>query len=250
MLTSTRRSRISAVAVPTRACGVRFMPLPARLDGMNDSTPDAPPPRNIRRRVFLIGAAVVGGALSIGVYRFYRPRDRLSPPAALRSSAGEAVLTAWIKLGTDGQVTVQVPRQEMGQGIASTLALIVAEEMDADPARVRFEEAPVEALYGNATVLGDGVPFRPDDSSIVARFSRFSQLKLGEALGVQATGGSTSVRDAWRPMREAGAAARAMLLQAAAARFAVPSDALSIQNGVIEHKASGKRATYGELALE
>jgi isoquinoline 1-oxidoreductase beta subunit len=217
---------------------------------MTDATPDAPPPRNIRRRVFLIGAAVVGGALSIGVYRFYRPRDRLRPPAALRSNAGEAVLTAWIRLGTDGQVTVQVPRQEMGQGIASTLALIVAEEMDADPARVRFEEAPVEAVYGNATVLGDGVPFRPDDKGIVARFSRFSQLKLGEALGVQATGGSTSVRDAWRPMREAGATARAMLLQAAAARLAVPTDTLSVRNGVIEHKASGKRATFGELALD
>jgi isoquinoline 1-oxidoreductase beta subunit len=217
---------------------------------MNDTTPPVPAPRNIRRRVFLIGTAVVGAALSVGVYRFYRPRDRLSAPAALRSSAGEAILTAWIKLGTDGQVTVQVPRQEMGQGIASTLALIVAEEMDADPARVRFEEAPVEALYGNATMLGDGVPFRPDDNGIMARFSRFSQSKLGEALGVQATGGSTSVRDAWRPMRQAGAAARAMLLQAAANRFTVTTDALSVQNGAIEHKASGKRATFGELALE
>ncbi|HUL64731.1 MAG TPA: molybdopterin cofactor-binding domain-containing protein [Burkholderiaceae bacterium] len=207
-------------------------------------------PRNKRRRVLLIGAGLVGGALAIGAYRFYRERDRLSPPRALRATASETVLTGWIKLSTDGTVTVQVPRQEMGQGVVSTLALIVAEEMDADPALVRFEEAPVDPFYANATILGDAVPFRAEDMSTLAQMNRVTQFKLGEMLGIQTTGGSTSVRDAWHPMRQAGAAARAMLLQAAAARFGVTRDALTVANGVIEHKASGKRATFGELAVE
>ena len=210
----------------------------------------SPAPRSRRRRIFLIGTGVVAGALAIGVYRFYRPRDRLSPPAALHPGTSDTILTAWIRLGTDGVVTVQMPRQEMGQGIASTLALIVAEEMDADPARVSFEEAPVDATYANATVLGDGVPFRPDDSSVIARVVRVSQFRMGEALGVQVTGGSTSVRDAWGPMRQAGATARAMLLQAAASRFGVGGDTLSVANGVVEHKPSGKRAGFGELAVD
>jgi isoquinoline 1-oxidoreductase beta subunit len=215
---------------------------------MNDTTPAAP--RSKRRRAFLIGAGLFGGALAIGVYRFYRPRDRLAPPGSLHASASETILTAWIRLGSDSVVTVQVPRQEMGQGVASTLALIVAEEMDADPARLRFEQAPIDPTYVNATVLGDGVPFRPDDSGTMARMTRLTQFKLGEVLGVQATGGSTSVRDAWAPLRRAGATARAMLVQAAAARFSVAPETLTVQNGVIEHKQSGKRATFGELALD
>lgn len=207
-------------------------------------------PRSRRRRAFLIGAAIVGGALAIGVYRFYRPRDRLRPPSALGAGTSDTILTAWIRLSPDGTVTVQVPRQEMGQGIVSTLALLAAEEMDADPAQVRFEEAPIDALYANATLLGDGVPFRPDDRGAMAGLVRVTQFRLGEVLGIQGTGGSTSVRDAWHPMRQAGATARAMLVAAAAARFGVAPENLSVANGVIEDKASGKRATFGELALD
>jgi len=147
-------------------------------------------------------------------------------------------------------VTVQVPRQEMGQGIASSLTLLVAEELDADPLKVRFEQAPVAAVYGNATILGDGVPFRPDDTGWMAAFTRLTQFKLGEALGVQATGGSTSLRDAWMPMRKAGAAARAMLMQAAANRLGVAVGTLRTKRGTVEHPPSSRSATYAELAGE
>lgn len=205
-------------------------------------------PKSMARRAFLVTAGVIGGGLAIGAYRLYRPRDRSTPPDALQAGPGEAILTAWVKVAADGRVTVQVPRQEMGQGIVSTLALLVAEEMDADPRAVSFEQAPVDAVYANATVLADNVPFRPDDEGWIAEINRLTQYKIGEALGVQATGGSTSVRDAWGPMRQAGAAARAMLVSAAAARFAVPVDQLSVRESVIEHRASGRRASFGELA--
>jgi isoquinoline 1-oxidoreductase subunit beta len=214
---------------------------------MNGSTGK---PKNKWRRRFLITAGVAGGALAIGVWRFYRERDRLSPPAALKPGDGEAVLTGWLKIGTDGRIVVQVPRQEMGQGITTTLPMLVAEELDADPAMMRFEQAPVDPLYANATMIGDGVPMRPDDDGWLAAIMRHTQYKLGELLGVQATGGSTSVRDAWEPMRRAGAAARAMLIAAAAKRFDVPASECSIDNGRVLHGASGRSAGFGELALD
>lgn len=207
-------------------------------------------PRNKWRRRFLITAGVVGGVLAIGTWRFYGERDHLSPPADLTPDDGEAILTGWLKIDTDGNVIVQVPRQEMGQGITTSLPMLVAEELDADPAQVRFEQALVDPLYANATLLGDGAPVRPDDSGLFAALMRTTQFKLGELLGVQATGGSTSVRDAWPTMRRAGAAARAMLVQAAADRFDVPVAECAVANGVVEHAASGKRARFGELALD
>jgi isoquinoline 1-oxidoreductase subunit beta len=207
-------------------------------------------PANRRRRILLASAGVVGGALTIGAWRFYRERDRLSPPAALEAGDGEAVLTGWLKITTAGRIVVQVPRQEMGQGVTTALPMLIAEELDADLAQVDFEPAPVEPMYANATMIGDGVPLRPDDDGWLAALMRVTQYKLGEVLGVQATGGSTSVRDAWEPMRHAGAAARAMLVQAAAQRFGVQATECSVDNGVVVHVASGRRAGFGELAPE
>jgi isoquinoline 1-oxidoreductase beta subunit len=207
-------------------------------------------PRNKWRRRFLITAGVVGGAMAVGVWRFYRERDHLSPPAGFRPGVGEAVLTAWIRIAPDGAVVVQVPRQEMGQGITTSLPMLVAEELDADLAQVRFEQAPIDPLYANATMLSDGVPFRPDDRGWAAQLMRLTQYKLAETLGIVATGGSTSVRDGWNVMRRAGASARAMLVQAAVNRFGVPAAECTVRAGVVQHAASGKRASFGELALE
>jgi isoquinoline 1-oxidoreductase beta subunit len=207
-------------------------------------------PRSKWRRRFLVTAGVLGGAMAVGLWSLYRTRDRLTPPAGLRAREGEAILTAWIKIATDGRITVEVPRQEMGQGVTTALPMLVAEELDADFKQVRFEQSPVDPVYANATILGDGVPFRSDDTGWIAAIARLTQFKAGESLGIVATGGSTSVRDAWVPMRRAGATARAMLVQAAAQRFDVPPADCIVRNGVIEHSKSGKRATFGELALE
>jgi isoquinoline 1-oxidoreductase subunit beta len=187
---------------------------------------------------------VVGGAL------FYAPRDRLRRPAGFAAPAGSSAFNAWLSVGPDGAVTVFVPRQEMGQGITTALALLVAEELDCDVARLRFEQAPVDAVYANATMLTDGLPFRPDDDGWLPQVLRHTQYKVAELLGVQATGGSTGVRDAWIVMRHAGAAARSQLVAAAAKRWSVAAGECRTEGGRVLHAASNRALGYGELAIE
>jgi len=207
-------------------------------------------PRRPWRRRLLIAAGVAGGTLAVGAGWFYRPRDRLSRPDELPSPPGEPALGAWVRIGADDRVVVLVARQEMGQGVTTTLPMIVAEELDADPAQVRFAEAPVHAVYANATLLEDGAVLRPDDAGWIAEFVRYTQYKAGELLGLQGTGGSTSTRDAWRLLRHAGAAARAMLVEAAARRFGVAASECTVQSGRVRHAPTGREARFGELAAE
>jgi isoquinoline 1-oxidoreductase beta subunit len=206
-------------------------------------------PSPLRRRL-LIGAGLAGGALAVGGWLFYRERDRLRTPKALAVRPGEHAFNAWLKIAPDGTVTVQVPRQEMGQGIASALALLVAEELDCELASLRFEQAPVDPVYANATILADAVPFRPDDKGWLAELARLTQYRFAELLGVQATGGSTGVRDGWLLMRHAGAAARAMLVAAAAKRWGTNPGECRTEAGAVVNALSGRRLRYGELAAE
>lgn len=185
-------------------------------------------PRSPVRRRLLLAAGLSAGAFTLAAWLFYRERDRMRPPAALVPRAGESAFNAWIKIGADGIVLVQVPRQE----------------------QVRFEQAPVDAVYANATMLGDAVPFRPDDRGWLADLARLTQYRAAEVLGLQATGGSSSVRDAWQIMRHAGAAARAMLIGAAAKRWGVEARDCRTEAGAVHHPASNRRLGYGALAAE
>ncbi|MGB3936167.1 MAG: molybdopterin cofactor-binding domain-containing protein, partial [Burkholderiales bacterium] len=194
----------------------------------------AAPKSRLRRRL-LVAAGAAGSALVVGGWLFYRAPDRLRRPAALAEPPGAHALTAWLRIGGDGVVTVMVPRQEMGQGITTALPMLVAEELDCELAQVRFEQAPVDPVYANATMLGDAVPFRPDDHGWLARVARLSQFRLGELLGIQATGGSSSVRDAFPVMRQAGAVARAMLVAAAAKRWNVAPGECTTARGAVLH---------------
>ncbi len=203
---------------------------------------------NKGRRRFLIATGAISGTLAVGTWWFYRQRDRLSAPSNLAAAPGENIYNAWLKITRDDEVIVQVPRQEMGQGVTTALPMLVAEELDADFARVRFEQAPIDEIYANATMLGEGAPFRPDDESWLAALTRLTQFKLGQILGLQGTGGSTSVRDAWEPMRYAGATARAMLLAAAAEQFGVTTAQCRIENGVLSGTNPQQRLRFGELA--
>ncbi len=189
------------------------------------------------RRAFLIGTGVVGGALVLGItlaWRRVANAQSFKPPV----KEGETAFNAWLKILPDSTVVVQVPRQDMGQGIYTTLAMLVAEELDADWSKVRAEQSQVNPVYGNVVAFGDSAP-PPMKSAMMA---------MARVLGIQVTGGSTSVRDGWEPMRTAAASARAMLLGAAAAKWNVPATELTIDKSVIKHAASGKAAAFGEFA--
>lgn len=185
---------------------------------------------NVSRRIFLQAAAAVGGGLIIGceVTPPVTPVKKTgeTPPAdkTAEKPAGPPPSTftanAWVRVAPDGQVTVILDKSEMGQGVETSLAMLVAEELEVDVSKVRVEMAPVDPVYKNAL------------------------------FGFQATGGSTSVRAGWKPLRMAGAAARMMLIGAAARTWKVEESSCRAENGAVIHDASKRRLGYGELVAE
>jgi isoquinoline 1-oxidoreductase beta subunit len=149
------------------------------------------------------------GALVLAVF---------SPAAFSQAAAFEP--NAFVKIGADNVVTVVVKHLEMGQGTYTGLPTLVAEELDADWSQMRVEGAPADA-------------------------KRYRNLFWGEAQG---TGGSTALANSWLQLRQAGAAARVMLVAAAAERWSVPTDEITVTRGIVEHKASNRKASFGELA--
>lgn len=208
---------------------------------------NAPAPKRWGRRIFLVTAAVVGGGMAVGA-GFISNKLSSNKSFRLDAPAGGGSFGAWLTIGKDGQVHVAVANQEMGQGVLSTAALLVAEELDADPALISASHAPVHAVYANPTMMLDGLPFRPDDHGAMASAARWTMDKLLRALGVQATGGSTSTRNTYLALRQAGASARAALVAAAASRLGVDAASLEVSAGKVIHKASGRSLGFGELA--
>ena len=203
-------------------------------------------PARATRRRFLLGGLVAGGALLVG-WGTRPPRQRLHTSEPLPVEQGTVALNGWIAIAPDGTVSVVVPRSEMGQGVHTALPMLVAEELDAPLRSVRIAPAPIDKIFGNLAVLRENLPFHPDERGNVKDGTQWMLGKIGRELGIMFTGGSTSVKDAWRPMREAGAVARAMLVKAAAAGWkAQPAD-LRTEDGFVIHK-DGRRASYGSLA--
>ena len=170
----------------------------------------------VGRREFLKNSAAATGGLVIALHF-----STLAPSeAALAAPASEFVPNAFVRIAPDGGVTVIIGKAEMGQGVYTSLPMILAEELDADWTRVRCEFAPVNPAYNHT------------------------------AFGIQMTGGSTSVWSSFDQFRKAGAVARAMLVQAAAAGWGVAPAACRTENSLVIHDASGRRAAYGDLATK
>ncbi len=201
----------------------------------------------LNRRRFFLGSAAVGSALVVG-WGLLPPRQRLTGSQPLATAAGQQAFNGWLKIGSDDSVTVMVPKSEMGQGVSTSLAMLLADELDADWSRVRTEHPPVDAIYNNLATVVDGLPFHPDDQGWVKRGAGWMTAKTMREVGLMATGGSSSVKDLWLPMREAGASARAMLVGAAAAGWGVPAADCRVAKGVVSHGGSGRSARFGELA--
>lgn len=204
----------------------------------------------MKRRTFLLaGAAAAAGGLVIG-YRAWTDGFK-AEAAALTTGDGGRLIAGWVKIGSDDTVTVYVPHVDMGQGTHTALAMILAEELDADWSKVRTERAPGEKAFANRflaqgwVLQGWRVP-RFLDAPVEATFTEAARF-----INLQITGGSTAVRFTGQGgLRVVGAAARVMLLEAAARRLGVPAVELVTRDGVVTHARSGRTLRYGELAAE
>ena len=205
----------------------------------------------MKRRTWLLGAVGAAGALVVG-WGAMPARSRLGSPGLMLPTEGDIALNGWIKIAADGRVILAMARSEMGQGVHTSLPMMVAEELDVPLTRVSLEQAGSDKIYGNVVMLLGALPFHPSDlqegaKSSTVRFSEWMVGKVARELGVIATGGSSSIADAWGPLRLAAATARASLLGAAATEWSVPLNELVVKDGVVSHR-SGKSAHYGELA--
>lgn len=163
------------------------------------------------RRAFLVGSAVAGGGLVLGFWLWKSRRPRHAVAVGIDSEQ-RLRPNAWLRIAPDGMVTVMVAESEMGQGVLTSMAMIVAEELDVAWSQVRAEIAPSDPEYG----------FR-------------------------VTGGSYSVRGSWDRLRQAGATARTMLVAAAADTWGVPVAECRAEQGTVVHAGSKRRLSYGEL---
>lgn len=199
------------------------------------------------RRAFITTGVLAGGTLILGIA--IRPGNRASKVAGLIAGKGDTVINIWLKISPDNIVTVIIPHAEMGQGVHTTLAMMLADEMDADWSKVRFEEAPANKEYANYAIIkgfaageADFPPFLTDTIDGVF-------LTAVKKMNIQFTVGSGSVRfTGMHAMRVAGAAARSMFLQAASEAWGVPASELIIKNSFISHAASNHSASFAELA--
>ncbi len=196
------------------------------------------------RRTFLIGSAAVAGGVAVGFYMYQKPYPN---PLTGDAATGESVLNPFVKISADSSVTIIVPRAEMGQGVVTTLAALVAEELDVELADVKTEFAPAASVYYNRAMMEEGAPFPAFDNSFLAEMTRDIQGVVAKFLALQATGGSSSIIDAFDRMRTAGAAARAILIAAAADKWQAAAASLKTENGKVVDPALGRSASYGEL---
>ncbi|MCB2181610.1 MAG: xanthine dehydrogenase family protein molybdopterin-binding subunit [Desulfobulbaceae bacterium] len=169
---------------------------------------------NMSRRDFCRTGALLGGGLVLGVYF---PGSRAGANEAAVNSVS-FIPNAFIRISPDDSVTIIVNKSEMGQGVYTSLPMLIAEELELDWQKIGIEPAPVDPAYNHTE------------------------------WGIQGTGGSTSIRTTWEQLRKAGASARVMLEAAAAATWNVSPQSCRAENGYVVHKGGSKRLSFGQLA--
>lgn len=204
----------------------------------------------MKRRGWLLGTTAAA-ALVVG-WGFVPQRSRVGVGPMMLPGEGDVALNGWIKINPDGSVVLAMPRSEMGQGVHTALPMLAAEELDVPLSAMRIEQAGADAIYGNVAMLLGGLPFHPaeeeqEDGFGRVKASRWLVGKVARELGINATGGSSSVADAWEVVRLAAATARASLVGAASLQWKLPVEELSVSEGTVSH-SSGRSASYGELA--
>ncbi len=200
--------------------------------------------KKIARRTFLFGSAAVAGGVVFGYYKYKKPYEN---PLTARLSEGEVALNPYVRIDQSG-ITIITPRAEMGQGVHTTLAALVAEELDVAIDAVTTEHGPASSAYFNAAAFEEAAGYRTTDDSRMANTLRAAPRIPAKFLGMQLTGGSSSIVDAFEKMRLAGAAAKVVLLEAAARKLGKNPSELTTENGAVI-SPDGKRLPYTELAM-
>ena len=199
------------------------------------------------RRGFITAAVVGTSALVIGVA--LRPGNRAPGLAKYVAGDNEYLVNAWVKIDTDNRVTAIIPQCEMGQGAQTALTQMLADELDVGWDQVSFIEAPAEDAYAN-WALGKG--YTLGDTKIPALLVGSvdgALFHVANAMHLQITGGSLSVRaTGMYGLRVAGAAARQMLKEAAAEAWGVPAGEITTSNATLYHQSSGKQVPYSAFA--
>ena len=200
----------------------------------------------LTRRAFLTAGLIVGGGLIVGVA--IRPGHRTPKLAKFMQKNDEVLVNAWVKLLPDNSVTVIVSHAEMGQGAQSALAIMLADEMDVDWDSVTIEEAPAHDEYANFHMAREFL-LPGKMPGIVNQTINGVFLTISKSIALQVTGGSFSVRSTGeRGMRVAGAAAKDLLIQAAAQEWQVAATEIRAEKSVLYHDATNRKAPYIEFA--
>jgi isoquinoline 1-oxidoreductase beta subunit len=171
-------------------------------------------PAMVGRREFIKTSAAIGGGLLVSLYA---PLPD-APGSSLAAAEKDVAVNAFVRIGTDESVTVIAAHSEMGQGVYTSLPMLLNEELQADWSKIRVEAAPVDKAYNHPV------------------------------FGMQMTGGSTTSPAEWERYRKMGATARLMLVEAAAKQWGVEASSCRAEKGIVTHTATGKHATYGSLA--
>lgn len=206
---------------------------------MADADPATKAPHKTTRRRFLIGTGAAVG-LVIG-YAVWPRHPKLNLPIA----KDEAMINGWLKVGTDGRVVVIIPQAEMGQGVLTSLPMIVAEELGVPWNVVAVEPAPLHPLYANFAMTEDAIAPLPH---AIQGAMKWTLEQLIERFSVHITGGSTSVRSFHDTLRLAGATARDMLRKAAARQWNANWEQTTVADGKVH--LGDKSLSYAELAAK
>ena len=202
----------------------------------------------ITRRTFMVTSAAVVGGVVFGTYKY---KQALPNPLLGGDDAAQPDFTSlnpYLKIDQDG-VTVITPRAEMGQGIHSTLAMLVAEELDLDWKTIKAEHGPASSTYYVGVMMESMAGHMYDNSSTANTIRSLTHIPA-KFMGLQITGGSMSTSDGFVKMRSAGASARLSLTLAAAQEWNVKAATLKTENGHVINPANGEKLAYTALAVK
>ncbi len=200
------------------------------------------------RRAFISSGVIAGGIVVFGVA--IRPGNRADKVRGMIAGDDESVFNVWVKISPDNTVTAIVPHAEMGQGVHTTLAMMLADEMDADWDQVKMLEAPANKEYANYALAKGFAAADVDFPSFLVDTVDGFFLTVMKAMNMQITGGSTSVPTTGQAgMRIAGAATRAVLIEAAADAWGVPASEVVASKSRLMHTASTRSAPFSEFAM-